>query len=354
MSSCLGSGLCVRRAGEPYDKWTVASVLDEPADFYYRLAQALFEKILDLASQPRNATKDACVKLCGFVQLCAKSDRQVLRRWAFRQQTVEDLFDYYLEWNEKDQHRSMKLSLDLVSFLVLQNPDSRVQETLKTQFLSTLVAVISKRSTRPVVKSCISALTHFLTKSIFTLDDLAQEYESIRPEVLGDVFRTPLSLWEDLAYVLFEWMELHYICPVAGKLLVTIWSTLHPGVTTGGRGTSIAEFNVGIMRKWLENTLSGNLEILESVKNYVLTPMFKSDRGLAIALLQELSKDETGREMASSGEDVTALLHLAALEVGKKSSIVDDPGKSPVHISSRACNSYLHQVQRVLNRQPTS
>lgn len=232
----------------------------------------------------------------------------------------------------------MRLAIDLVSLLILQNPDSRVRESLKTEFLSTLVAVISKHSTRPVVKSCISALTHFLTKSVLTLDDLAQEYGSIRPELTGETFPSTLSLWEDWTTLLFKWMELHYMCPIAGKLLVTIWSTLHSGITTDGERTNTTDFDVGNVRNWLETALSTNPDILESVKNYVLTPMFKSDRGLSVALLEELNKGEHVHDTGSSGEDVTALLHLAALEVGKKSSIVDDPGKSLVHGSNRARN----------------
>lgn len=280
-----------------------------------------------MASQPRNATKDACVKLCGFVQLCAKSEHEALTQWAFQEATAKDLFDYYLEWNEKDQHRSMRLVLDLVAVLILQNADSRVRESLKTQFLSTLVSIIFKQSTRPVVKSCISALTVFLTKSVYDLEDLAHEYKSVRTDV---AVRSGAALWEAWVVQIFNWMELHYICPVAGKFLVTLFSALyHQSATVEQPQLPLnGALDAGILRKWLETAVSSNPDIFETVKNYVLAPLFKSDRALSIALLKELNNTiPEGQTGSAGGEDVTALLRLAALEVGKKSSIVDDPSK---------------------------
>lgn len=219
----------------------------------------------------------------------------------------------------------MRLAIDLVSALILQNPDPQVRDSLKADFLSTLVAIISRRSSRPVVKSCIGSLTHFIAKKVLTLDDLAQQYGGLRPELGGE----PTLLWRDWVTQLFQWMELHYMCPVVGKLIVTILSGLFTeNHATNSGQTNSPRFSIAIMREWLEAALSANPDVFESVKNYVLAPLFKSDRGLSIALLRELNRSEQTRRTGSSKEDVTALLHLAALEVGKKTSVVDDPGKS--------------------------
>lgn len=276
-----------------------------------------------MASQPRSATKDACVKICGFVQLCAKSNQESLRQWAFREETTKDLFEYYLEWNEKDAHRSMRLVLDLVSTLILQNPDTQVRESLKAGFLSTLVSVITKNSMRPVVKSCISALTHFLTKFVFTLGDIARQYGILCPHLASEPI---IVLWQSWVAEIFMWMELHYICPVAGKSLVVTFSMLNARACSANTGGT--DFNVRVLRTWLEIALSANTDILEGVKNYVFAPLFKSDRGLSFALLEELNRSSLGGNVSSCGADTTALLHLAALEVGKKTSIVDEPSKS--------------------------
>ncbi|KAJ4391644.1 hypothetical protein N0V93_005263 [Gnomoniopsis smithogilvyi] len=291
-------------------------------------AQALFEKILHIASQPRSATKDACVKLCGFIQLCAKSSQESLRQWAFREETIKDLFNYYLEWNEKDAHRSMRLALDSVSTLMLQNPDHQVQLRLKAEFLSTLVSIIARKSMRPVVKSCLSSLTQFLTKGVLGLDDIARQYVNLRRDLAG---QPTIIVWQSWVAEIFKWMELHYICPVAGKFLVVTFCMLSSEASSAGEGRD--EFNVRVLRTWLETALSANPDILESVKNYVFAPMFKSDRRFSFLLLVELNESRPVGNVSSPNADATALLHLAALEVGKKCSIVDEPsltGAKPV------------------------
>lgn len=291
-----------------------------------RAAQALFQKILEVASQPRNSTKDACVKLCGFVQLCLKSQNESLRQWALSEETAQHLFNYYIEWNEKDQHRSMRLVLDLLSTILLQTPDAQARERLKDDFLTTLVSIVARKSMRPLVKSCMSALTLFMTKSVLNLKDIEGQYQKARPELDG---QPRIVLWRHWVMEIFRWMELHYICPVAGKFLVTIFGELHSFSKDAGRDDKI-DFDVVTLRQWLESALCADPDTLESVKNYVLAPLFKSDRDLSIALLEELNKSRKNDSTGSANTDTAALLHLAALEVGKKASIVDDPSKYTV------------------------
>ncbi|KAK7742126.1 hypothetical protein SLS53_004712 [Cytospora paraplurivora] len=291
-------------------------------------AQELFEKLLANASQPRSSTADACVKLCGFVQQSAKSKEESLRRWAFSEEVADHLLNFYLEWNEKDAHRSMRLVLDLISMLISQNPSTQVRETVKENILSTLVSVIARISMRPLVKSCLSCLNHLLLKSIFTLDDVLRKYGTLRPDLAG---KPDLILWQEWVAEVFSWMKLHYACPVAGKLLVLIFSGLYspagkPAKMTAGS----AEFNVGIMRMWVETALAKNPDALESIKNYILAPLIKFDRALSIAFLEELNKSRPEEHASGDELDTAALLHLAALEIGKKASVVDEPNPTGV------------------------
>lgn len=238
----------------------------------------------------------------------------------------------------------MRLALDLVSTLMLQNPDQQVRESLKTGFLSTLVSIIARKSMRPVVKSCMSAMTQFITKGVLALEDVSRQYGSLRPDLAG---KSITVLWQHWVAEIFKWMELHYICPVAGKLLVVIFITL--SAESSSADTNTAEFNARILRKWLENALSADPSTLESVKNYVFAPMFKSDRKLSLALLEELNESGSYSNSSSVAADMTALLHLAALEVGKKSSIVDEPSKySMVHTLLRAYRAAI--LQRFLKQ----
>lgn len=217
----------------------------------------------------------------------------------------------------------MRLVLDLLSTIIIQTPDAQARETLKAEFLTTLVAIIARKSMRPLVKSCMSTLTLFMTKSVLTLKDIEVQYKKTRLELDEE---PAIILWQHWCAEIFRWMELHYICPVAGKFLVTIFSELHSSSKNSSRD-DIVEFNVVILRQWLESALAANPDILESVKNYVLAPLFKSDRELSVALLEELNNNRKDDSRDSMNTDTAALLHLAALEVGKKSSIVDDPSK---------------------------
>jgi hypothetical protein len=64
---------------------------------------------------------------------------------------------------------------------------------------------------------------------------------------------------------------------------------------------------------------------LESVKNYVLTPLFTADRRMSLELLQIYNQQSPGHEDALLGD--WALLRLAILDVGKKSGLVNEPGR---------------------------
>lgn len=278
----------------------------------------MFEQLLASASQPRGSTADACVKLCGFVQLCAKSKEDSLIRWAFSEKIARDLFNFFIEWNEKDQHRSMRLVLDLLSFLITQNPVTRIRDDVKADLLHTIAAIIARKSTRPLVKSCITALNHLLTKSILALEDVAQMYQAVRPDLTE---QSAIILWKEWVTEIFRWMKLPYVCPVAGKLLGIVFSGLY-----GGHDGARQALDAMTIRKWLEKALATDPDLLESMKNYFLAPLFKSDRALSIALLKELHhvRPDDDTHARNDDFDTTALLHLAALELGKKASIVDD------------------------------
>lgn len=289
-----------------------------------RSAQGLFQQLLANASQPRGSTSDACVKLCGFVQLCAKSKQDSLTSWAFSEKTSHDLFNFFIEWNEKDQHRSMRLVLDLLTLLITQNPLQEAGDNVKMDLLHTMASIIGRQSTRPLVKSCITALSHLLTKSVLSLEDVAQMYQSVRPDLAE---QPAIILWQEWVAEIFRWMELTYVCPVAGKFLCILFSGLYKSSPSRGcHGERTPLLDPTTIRKWLETSLVANPGLLESIKNYFLAPLFKSDRALSIALLKELHHVQPEDTGARNDElDTAALLHLAALELGKKAAIVEEP-----------------------------
>ncbi|WZH44845.1 putative death-receptor fusion protein-domain-containing protein [Fusarium acuminatum] len=214
-------------------KW----VEDQPSEDQASWAQSIFTKLLEGASQPRGASGNSCVKLCGFVEQSSKSHSQSLRLWAYSKDVILKLFNFYVEWNESDNHRSMKLVLDLLPQLIRRNPDEQAGQATKAAILDNLVSIVTGKSSKPLAKSAIKALDYLLTKDIVTLDEIRSK----------------------------------------------------------------------------------------SVKNYIFLPLFKADKTEALGFLKRMNENEA----VSAGDEIdlnlTALLQLAALEIGKKVGLVEEP-----------------------------
>lgn len=231
------------------------------------------------------------------------------------------LFNFYIEWNEKDQHRSMKLVLDLLSLSIKQNPNAGVGDFVKNSILESLVSIISRQSTRPLVKSSTSSLHHLLSKSIISLGDIDQTYRKVRPDVRH---LSAAELWENLVVETFSWMSLHHVAPVAGKLLVSLFRSLRD-VYPAESGEKGFIFNSNTLQVWLLTAVKHDPEILEEVKNYIFAPLFKADRKLSLEVLADFNRQGSTSKKTEDNLDTVALLHLAALEVGKKAALVQEP-----------------------------
>ncbi|KAL1888739.1 hypothetical protein Sste5346_009365 [Sporothrix stenoceras] len=290
------------------------------------LAEALFVQLLANAAKSRVSSVNACAKLCGFVQHCAARAPSPVTEWAFRSSTALRLFHFYIEWNEKDQHRSLKLVLDLVALLVVQNLDAAARTTLRNEILQTLVAIVSRKSTRPLVKSSIGSLHYLLGKGVYEYEEVAQAYS----REVGGSEDTPmepsLDIWCRLVADMFAWMTLHYVCPVAGKFLVAVFAYLQTATVSPEENSAplFPQFTVELWLQWLRDGLAVHPGILEDVKLYFFIPFFKTDRARSLQLLEILNRNEVSSE--KNNDTVGAVLQLAALEVGKKAGLVDDPG----------------------------
>ncbi|KAL2135275.1 hypothetical protein VTI74DRAFT_9155 [Chaetomium olivicolor] len=297
-------------------KW----LLGQPEDTRPQLVQALFEKLLGEASQSRqyHGNGHACVKLCSFVQQCSKSSDEAVRQWAFTEVLSKELFHFYLEWYEHDPHRALRLVLDVLVASSTSNPNPENGRLVKDHILETLVSIVTRKSLQQLTKSGLQCLDHFLNKKAVSLTDLALKYKEVEPAVaeLPD-----LSLWRSFAFHLFSWMELTYVCPLAGKSLVHIFRGLNATPSSTG-------FTLEVWRQWLQDALTQNLEILEDIRNYVLSPIFKTDRDVSLKLLQIFNRSQP---LTGKGHHVTdqgVLLQLATLELGKKYGLVDEPSNS--------------------------
>lgn len=230
------------------------------------------------------------------------------------------LFDFYIEWNEHDQHRSMRLVLDVLTTTFSRNPNTEVGKAIKTTIMDTLVSIISRQSTRPLVKSSLHCVVHFLSKQAITLDDVAETYRRINPDVSK---LSTIELWKSLVAVMFSWTDMHYVCPIAGKFIVNVFSGLQ-SMAVEGSHPELAGFGVQTWQEWIQDGLAANMNRLESMKNYVITPLFVVDRRSSLELLKIYNQQSSDDGLLSEW----ALLRLSILEVGKKAGMVDEPGMS--------------------------
>ncbi|KAI8671322.1 hypothetical protein NCS57_00607000 [Fusarium keratoplasticum] len=312
-------------------KW----VEEQPSESQASWARSIFARLLEGASQPRGASGNSCVKLCGFVEQSSKSRSQDLRLWAFSRDVTIRLFDFYVEWNESDNHRSMKLVLDLIPQLIRRNPDEEAGQATKSAILDNLVSIVTGKSTKPLAKSAIKALDHLVTKNIVTLEEIRSSYVTLQQK---DTSVKTLEVWKPFIFELFHWMTLHFVCPTAGRFIVCIYRGLRRR-----DGETPVELTVETWHKWLLEAVNEEPSILESIKNYIFLPLFKADKVEALDFLKRMNEHEAVSAGAEIDLNLPALLQLAALEIGKKVGLVEEPALGNDKTSDGESSIVLHE-----------
>jgi hypothetical protein len=291
-----------------------------------RIAQALFEKLLRDASQSRQHQNSgqACVRLCSFVQQCFKSSDEALRQWAFTEVLSLRLFHFYLEWYEHDPLRALRLVLDFLAVSSNQNPCPKTGRAVKEHILETLVSIITRKYPRLLIKSGLQCLDHLVTKRAIELDDIARKYRELEPSLTDT---SNLSLFKSLVFRLFSWMELSYVSPLAGKATIHIFRGLDNPKLREHDSIS-GDSTVGLWLGWIQDGLASSPGILDDVRNYVLVPIFKTDKASSLGLLQIFNRSEHIYTSNHETSDQAFMLQLATLELGKRFGLVDEPSKN--------------------------
>ncbi|KAK4212914.1 thyroid adenoma-associated protein [Rhypophila decipiens] len=296
-------------------KW----LMSQPQESRVDTAQALFEKLIYDASNSRQSHGNGhdCVKLCSFVQQCIKSPDLAVRQWAFTEPLSRRLFHFYLEWYEHDPHRALRLILDiLVTACSAANPSPEDAKLLKDHILNTLVCIVARTSATQLTKSGLQCLDHFLSKQAITLDEIKDQYARIQtvPDDAGEY-----GAWRSFIHELFSWMELSYVSPLAGKVIVHVFRGLEKDSSPG--------FVAQLGQSWLQDGLERNPHLLDDIKNHVLVPIFKHDKPAALRLLSALNSQGSLSVVSHELTDQTLLFRLAALELGKKTGLVEEPSR---------------------------
>ena len=277
-----------------------------------RLVELVFEGLLANAAQPKQSSSSTCSKLCGFVGHCSQSASPVLRSFAFAHATSMKLFNYFIEWNEQDAHRSMRLVLDCLVSSILYNPDVEISLSIKSAILQDTISVITLQASRPSTKSSMIAIDHLLQKKVVYLGEVLHTYQRLCEGIQE-------ATWDSFISRVFEWMEFQNVWTVAGKLLVTILT--QPWY----RDDKSSRHRPNTWHKFISNGLRANQEILEPVKVYLFMPLFKADPASTLTYLSELTSIQKLTTNNDQGWDINAMIWVALLEAGKKTGAVGEP-----------------------------
>ncbi|KXJ97534.1 putative death-receptor fusion protein-domain-containing protein [Microdochium bolleyi] len=317
-------------------KHAVVWLEQQPEDAQTSQVNELFQALLLSAAKPKQTSGNACVKLCGLVELSARSASPKLKDFAFAEDIAATMFNFFVEWNEQDAHRSMRLVLDFLVVSATQNPSPQARQSIKSRILNETVSIITEKSSRPSIKSALTALDHILQKKLVNLSDVLAAYQTIHKSTTNKD-----KSWHNFTTQVFDWMVLHYVCPAAGKLIVTIltneWSEdgqeRHPPST---------------WHSFISPSLKANPELLEPIRLYILIPLFKADRTGALEYLNQLTSLQGLTGDRGEGWNLDAMLWLSMLEAGKKVGVVDEPGQGLKQKPGAVAQLNAHILEEVL------
>ncbi|KAJ5039014.1 uncharacterized protein L3040_006686 [Drepanopeziza brunnea f. sp. 'multigermtubi'] len=330
-------GLPSSNLGPPSDDRQVVKWLEsQPAETQSSLAKERLEAYLASAAQPRQISGNACIKLCYFIEQCVKSKSSPIREAILSEKPCLDLFHFYIEWNEKNQNRSMRQVIELISTMIAKNSSEKVTRSIKSQIIERNISIITHQAALPLVKPAFKSLECLMSKGTIKAKDLLDSYSQL---VIGNTKNESQDvtmesktngfaassveepMWDTFFSVMFDWMTSQDISPAAGKFLVTVFRDLR----TVSIYADIATSNTASWQRWIREGLGKNPEALENVKNYLFTPLFKLDKVGSVAFLEDLNKQSTHRDIDSQDTNAHSLLQLSAMETGKKAGLVEEP-----------------------------
>jgi hypothetical protein len=279
---------------------------------------------LDNASQPRYASGNACIKLCHFIECCRSSTSVSIENVVSSEEVALQLFSFYLDWSEKNQNRSMRQVLELLSSLIASNPDKEVSAAIKSLILSKTLGVITLESFQPAVKPSFKLLECFLGKLSVSAYEVHIAYKAYFSQTNGGSLPAGCDrsdvLWDNLVSSIFFWLGPADVSPAAGKFLVTLFKTLRAELNQ-----KTSPNHSVLWQRWIRQGIGKSPLSLENVKNYLFTPLFKLDRPGSVTFLKDLNKQGSVMNHKIQDLDAHAMLQLAAMDAGKKSGLIEEP-----------------------------
>ncbi|RDA89725.1 hypothetical protein CP533_6846, partial [Ophiocordyceps camponoti-saundersi (nom. inval.)] len=273
-------------------------------------AASLFAKLLGEAKQPKCTSGQACPKLVGLVSKSLASRSSQLRDWAFSKSVTLDLFHFYVDWDESDRHRSVKLLLDLIAQSLMKNPDRDEGAQTKQCIVDSLITTVTGRSVKPAAKSAMTCLDYLIKSHTITLSDMFSSYSTHRKELtqLNDC-----DVWRQCITDLFRWIRLHFVSLSAGRLVVSIYRCWRQD-----NSQTLEVPSVETWFGWLVEFTSKDPTLIDPIKNHILFPLFRDDRLEGLRFL-----DKVNEAFSAHHHIDNTVFYLAALESGTRAGLVE-------------------------------
>jgi hypothetical protein len=238
----------------------------------------------------------------------------------------------------------MRQVLELLASLISLNPDRDISDTVTDLILQRLLSIITHQSAQPLVKPAFKSLECFLGKGTISTTALIDSYrDRVFSNQSGSDRRSDrYSSWNSFISEVFEWLTLPDVSPAAGKFLVTLFIKLRNKSTASQLHTTD---HTVLWQQWIRSGLRKNPETLENVKNYIFPPLFKLDRAGSLLFLGDLNSQGPISGLQIQDSNAQSLLQLAAIEVGKKSGLVEDPSMNLPLCNCIVVLMYLGTIQ---------
>jgi hypothetical protein len=226
----------------------------------------------------------------------------------------------------------MRQVLELLVSLITINPDKKSSSIVKTEILERVLSIITHQSAQPLVKPAFKVLEYFLGKDAVSVIELTEVYGGSAFAKSRTHFQRHIQkvhdphLWHSFVYAVLEWMSLPDTSPAAGRLLITFFQKVR--AILAKNHSSNDETYTTFWQQWIRTGLVRHPDSLENIKNYLLPPLFKLDKMGSVKFLHDLAEESHVNDLESQESDAQAFLLLSAMEVGKKSGLVDEPSKN--------------------------
>ena len=78
-----------------------------------------------------------------------RSQSSLVKDTIFAEKPCLDLFSFYIEWNEKNQARSMRQVMELISTMIAKNPLEETKVAIKKAIVERDMAIVTHQAAQP-------------------------------------------------------------------------------------------------------------------------------------------------------------------------------------------------------------